>query len=120
MFEDDIHLRVHRLVIELPVNTSRMKVLQHETSLGPALQQLSTTIAQGWPAHRAKVSLMVKPFWPVWENIHQAEGLLLCGEWIIVPAAMQQDILSLIYEGNLGAEKCKAHARPVLYWPGMS
>ena len=108
--EDDIHLRVHQLVTELPVSTGRMKALQRDTSLDPALQQLSTNITQGWHAHRARVSLMVKAFLPVRENIHQSESLLFCGEWIIIPASMQQDMLALIHEGHLGAGKCKGWA----------
>ena len=49
--EDDIHLHVHQLVTELPVSTGRMKVLQRETSPDPVLQELSSPITQGWPAH---------------------------------------------------------------------
>ena len=120
MLEDDVHLRLHQLVTELPVSTRRMKVLQREASLDPVLQQLSATVTQGWPAHPARVSLMVKRFWPVRENVHQSEGLLFCGKRIIIPAAMQQDMLAPIHEGHLGAGKCKARARPILYWPGMS
>ena len=47
MLEDDVHLRLHQLVTELPVSTRRMKVLQREASLDPVLQQLSATVTQG-------------------------------------------------------------------------
>jgi hypothetical protein len=33
---------------------------------------------------------------------------------------MRSNMLNLIHESHLGIEKCKARARAILFWPGMS
>ena len=39
---------------------------------------------------------------------------------LIVPKALQQEMLNKIHSSHLGINKCKARARDTLYWPGMS
>lgn len=39
---------------------------------------------------------------------------------LIVPTSLRSYMLDLIHESHLGIEKCKARAREVVYWPGMS
>ena len=53
-------------------------------------------------------------------ELSEAEGLLFKGRQLIIPKAMQTNILDLIHESHLGIEKCKARARSTVYWPGMS
>ena len=42
------------------------------------------------------------------------------GEQVIIPRAMQPEMLKIIHSSHLGMEKCKRRARDILYWPGMS
>ncbi len=62
----------------------------------------------------------MRPYWKVHDEIHEAEGLLFVGEKLLIPETMRPAILESIHASHLGMEKCKARARPVLYWPGMS
>ena len=39
---------------------------------------------------------------------------------MVVPRSIRKKMKSRIHEGHLGAERSKACARQVLYWPGMS
>ena len=51
---------------------------------------------------------------------HIAEGIIFVGERVLIPGTLRQQMLRLIHESHMGAEKCKARARTVMYWPGMS
>uniref|UniRef100_A0A8C6LLM9 Gypsy retrotransposon integrase-like protein 1 n=1 Tax=Nothobranchius furzeri TaxID=105023 RepID=A0A8C6LLM9_NOTFU len=39
---------------------------------------------------------------------------------LVVPACMRNDILDKIHEGHQGLVKCEEHARPAVWWPGLS
>ncbi|KAJ8365010.1 hypothetical protein SKAU_G00138410 [Synaphobranchus kaupii] len=54
------------------------------------------------------------------EEISCTDELLFKAEKLIVPQQLRQEMLSKIHESHLGIVKCKARARDILYWPGMS
>ena len=49
-----------------------------------------------------------------------AEGLVFKSQKLIIPTSMRSEMLNLIHESHFGMTKCKARARTVIYWPGMS
>ena len=60
------------------------------------------------------------PYWNVKHDISETGGLLFKEDKLIIPTSMRKDMLKLIHESHLGIEKCKARARSIIYWPGMS
>lgn len=48
------------------------------------------------------------------------DGLLYKSSKLIVPKSLQNAMLDKIHESHLGIVKCKARARDVLFWIGMS
>ena len=61
-----------------------------------------------WPYHGQCDSLTVE------------DGLILCGEAIIVPQGERKKVLEQIHEGHLGTSKCQYRARQCIYWPGIN
>ena len=61
----------------------------------------------------------MQAYWDKRDELHDAEGLLLFGERLVVPASLRPDMLQVIHEGHLGRDKSKARARVSLYWPLM-
>jgi len=49
-----------------------------------------------------------------------SDGILFKGEKIIVPMAMQSEMLRLMHSSHLGKAKTLSQARDISYWPGMS
>jgi len=47
-------------------------------------------------------------------------GLLLCGNRIVVPSSLQQEILQKLHEGHPGIVKTQLRARASVWWPGVS
>ena len=117
---DDMEVMVCTLATNLPVSASKLADIREATEEDPALQMLARTIKAGWPRYMKSCAQEIRQYWHQKEEIHSADGLLLLGERIIIPATLRQEMLQRIHEGHLGAEKCKARARSVMYWPAMS
>ena len=54
------------------------------------------------------------------KDLYVLDGVLFCGEQIVVPHALRPDMLTRIHEGHQGIVKCKRRARQSLYWPGIT
>lgn len=59
-------------------------------------------------------------YWTFREELHEAKGILFKGHRIIIPTSMRGEMLRLIHETHMGAEKCKERARKSMYWPKMA
>jgi len=79
---------------------------------------LDTTLYR-WMA-KWQIKNQCLPFSTFPDQISFNDGVLFKGEKIIIPKAMQPEMLKLIHSSHLGIEKCKRRARDILYWPGMS
>ena len=81
------------------------------------MQKLKQYIRHGWPQRKSAAYPEIQAYWDIRDELHEAEGLLLFGKRLVVPASLRPDMLQVIHEGNLGRDKCKARARVSLYWP---
>ncbi len=48
------------------------------------------------------------------------EGLLMKGNRIVIPQALQAEILEKLHTGHQGLVKCKERARIAVWWPGIN
>ena len=117
---EDMEVMVHSFVQEIPATPKKLTQLKEETARDPTLQALRTQIAEGFPTHQKDLKPIIATYWNIKNDLSEAEGLLFKGRQLIIPRAMQTNILDLIHESHLGIEKCKARARSTVYWPGMS
>ena len=116
----DLDTQVHLLVSNLPFSDNKLKEFKIATNSDQTLQKLKSTVLDGWPDFKEEIDSEIRPFWDFREEIHVAEGLLFKGEKLIVPKSKQRETLEKIHSNHLGINKCKARARDILYWPGMS
>ena len=63
--------------------------------------------------------ICTRQYWPLRDELHIIEGLVFRGETLVIPPSMRHEWLTKLLESDLGIEKCKASARPIIYWPGM-
>ncbi|XP_048586615.1 uncharacterized protein K02A2.6-like [Nematostella vectensis] len=106
--------------IEIPATTDRLLELKHASENDVTLQELRKQLIKGWPSHKREVKPIIAPYWTIRDELSEAEGLLFKGNQLIIPTSMRETMLNLIHESHLGIEKCKARARAIIYWPGMS
>ena len=98
----------------------RQEELMEKTKSYQTLQEVMKTIRRGWPRERRDVAPIVRAFWDSRDELAEMEGILFKGDRVVIPRAMQQDILNIIHNSHLGIVKCKQLARDVVYWPRMN
>ena len=118
--ELDTSMRIHTLVSNLPMSDTRLKDVRSATLEDPTHQQLTETVMAGWPRYRKDCNPLISQYWPLRDEIHVIDGIVLMGERIIIPISMRQEMLEKLHESHLGMDKCRARARAVMYWPAMS
>jgi len=93
--------------------------LQKETQTDTTLQTLKTVVLQGWPEERSKVPANIREYYSCRDEITVQNGILYRGMRVIVPKALQPNMLSKLHTSHLGIEATLRRARDVLFWPGM-
>ena len=63
--------------------------------------------------------ICTRQYWPLRDELHIIEGLVFRRETVVIPPSMRHELLTKLRESHLGIEKCKAIARPIMYWSGM-
>ena len=64
--------------------------------------------------------LLLQPYHGQHDSLTVEDGLILCGEAIIVPPGERKKVLEQIHQGHLGTSKCPYRARQCIYWPGIN
>ena len=116
---EDMEVLVHSLVENLPATIDKLEQFRRAFAEDQVMQTLKQSILHGWPQRKSAASPEIQAYWDIRDELHEAEGLLLFGERLVVPASLRPDMLQVIHEGHLGRDKCKARARVSLYWPLM-
>lgn len=49
-------------------------------------------------------------------TVHQR--LLLRGTWLVIPSALQGDVLQRLHQGHLGVKQCRSRAKQRVFWHG--
>nr|XP_037275983.1 uncharacterized protein LOC119168691 [Rhipicephalus microplus] len=89
-----------------------MLQLQKETLEDPLLSRTMKQMEDGMV-----IDGVLKPYA---EELSVVNGVVLKGCKVVVPKSMRAEIIERIHEGHLGMNKCKARARRLVFWPGMS
>ena len=93
--------------------------LRTETRTDSTLSVLYTVITEGWHEDRNQVPEMLRPYWNYRDELSVQNGIIYKGPQVMIPTAMQQEMLIKIHVNHLGAESNIRMAREVLYWQGM-
>ena len=89
----DMNVKVHHLIRITP---AKMEELKEETAKDETLQLLSHKVIQGWPDGGKKIIVpMLKPYWPLRDDISVEDGLILLGSRVIVPESLRGNIFSM-------------------------
>ena len=92
----------------------KLDQLQSMTQSDSYLQQLMQLTENGWLDHKSKVPSPCLQYWSFREQISFSDGILFNGEKIIIPKAMQPEMLKLIHRSHLGIANSLSRARDIL------
>ena len=102
----------------LSITKDKYTELQEHTQR--EINQLQTTILNGWPNVQQEVPASLCPYWDSRSELAVCDGIIYKGMGIVVPPSLGQQMLNLVHESHLGIIKCKQRAREVLHWPAMN
>ena len=86
----------------------------------PLLSTLVDMIITGWPDNIKDVPKALRPYHGQHDSLTVEDGLILCGEAIIIPLGGRKKVLEQIHQRHLGTSKCQYRARQCIYWPGIN
>ncbi|XP_049513828.1 uncharacterized protein K02A2.6-like [Dermacentor silvarum] len=99
---------------------ARLKSILEATNNDTVLSQLREYALTSWPDNKHEVPEVIRPYWPYQEEIHAQDGLLFRSNKVIIPSSIKAEILALLHVAHPGADKMKARARSVMFWPCMA
>ena len=67
-------------------------------------------IIAGWPDNIKDVPKALRPYHGQCDSLTVENGLILCGEAIIVPPGEWKKVLEQIHQGHLATSKCQYRA----------
>jgi hypothetical protein len=116
----DVAVMIHTMLNDFPASNRRLAQLRAETDRDSDLLKLKQYLTDGFPSGSALLSAELKQFKKIASDIYDMDGLLFVHGKLIVPKVLRSEMLTILHEGHLGIEKCKAAARQSLFWPGIS
>ena len=70
-------------------STEKLTQILQATSADPILCKLRVRILQGWPESRRELLKDLQPYWSYQDELSTENGILLKGDRILIPKAMQ-------------------------------
>ncbi|KAK8773929.1 hypothetical protein V5799_011538 [Amblyomma americanum] len=83
----------------------------------PLLYQVKQWILEGWP--RERVALKYSAYWVRQNEFSVHRDCVLWGSRVVIPEALQKQVLSLMHANHPGVTAMKAIARSYVWWPKM-
>ena len=110
---------VRAAVQSLPATERQLERIRQHQQEDEVCQQVVTYCQAGWPS-RQTLTGSVKNYHSVADELSIADGLLMRGNRVVIPAALRLEMLDRIHTGHQGITKCRERARHSLWWPGLS
>ena len=108
-------LQVNQITAHARCTQDRIDRLRQSTIKDDILTLFKHIIQHSWPQTITELPPGLCPYWTFREEISIEDGILLEGERIIIPAAVQPDILQQLHHGHLGLQKCLHRAQVSVY-----
>ena len=104
----------------LPATPARLEEIRDETNKDETLSHLKNLVYHGWPELFQECPKDLRDYWNYREDLSVENGLVLKGHRLIIPEKLRPQVLTLVHQGHMGAEKCLLRARDCMFWPGIS
>ena len=104
----------------LPVSTNPWQQIKHASADDPVLQQLWTTIREGWPESRSNFPEPLYPYFSSRDLLTVQNDLAFKGQCLVVPASLHKELMAVVHSSHIGMEGCIHRAHDTLYWPHMA
>ena len=114
---EEIQAHADCVLQTLPASEQRLNDIVEHTKKDCQLPSVINYVLQGWPTHERNCSESVKCFFHARNCLSYSRGLLLYGSRIVIPTALQGEILRKVHDGHQGVNKCLQRAQDSVWWP---
>ena len=114
--QEDTDAYVAQVIEGMPATPRRLQEIRQAQEQNNICQQLMLFCREGG-LHHSKLKGTIKLYKPVADELSVQSGLLLRGSRIVIPPALQKEVLVKLHAGNLGITKCQQRAKQSVSWP---
>ena len=104
-------------IIATEEKISKLKV---ETEKDEVLQQVKGVTQAGWPENKNMLNPTLVNYFHVRDELTVQEGVVLCGEMVVIPKSLRKEILEDLHTAHQGVKTALRRARESIYWPNMN
>ena len=112
-------LCITTVVSHLPASDQRLETFRKAQAEDPKCRLVLQYCREGWPDKR-EVDPSVRAYMGVQGELTVADRLLMRGQRIVVPQALQKETLKKLHDGHQGIARCRLRAKSAVWWPGLS
>ncbi|KAJ8386329.1 hypothetical protein AAFF_G00174260 [Aldrovandia affinis] len=103
-----------------PLGGSITQLVQAASETDEEMLLLKDLHTGRWPDRRKSVPPRAQPYWPVRHSLYIDDGLVMVNKRIVVPKSLRAEVLQRLHTAHQGIQRSLAHARAIMYWPGLS
>ena len=109
------------MTVDFSVNVSDicLREIRDATAVDTKMNILKSYILNGWP-ERNKMASELTIYHNMRDILSYEDGIILKGEAILIPSALQGDITKRLHSAHMGYNSMIRRARSLVYWPSMS
>ena len=102
------------------LSTEWKEAFQQAFLSNPEMCILANIIITGWPDDIKVVPCPSHPYWQHHETLTIEDGLVLCGEALIVPPLESERILHQLHQFHQGITKAQLLVHVCIFWPSIN
>ena len=84
------------------------------------MHAVTDIIISGWPNFIKEVPHPLHPYWQHCESLTIEDGLVFCGEALIIPPPEREKLLSTMHQSQQGITQMQLLLVSCLFWPGIN
>ena len=116
LLEEEVDAYIQAVIDNLAASEDRLAEIREAQLQDELCQEVIKYCQEGWPAKYKLVGL-VKKFHPIAGKLTVDCGLLMRGNRLVIPSALQAIILAQLHVGHQGIQKCRERAKQSVWWP---
>ena len=114
----DLNVEIHDVCLQF--SSECLQRIRAETAKDPELSALKEVVYNGWPTTVRELPSLIRPYWTFREELSIEDSLIFKGHRIVVPQALQGEILSKLHTSHQGIGKTKLRARSSVFWRNLN
>lgn len=101
-------------------SNSKLRLVKETTEKDEECCVLKRYIMNDWPDCKHNVHEKLRELWSYRESFECVDGIIFKDNLVFIPRALRAEMIRRVHDGHMGIDRCKRHAREVMFWPRMS